>query len=144
MSTKELSKQEVFNKVYTFLSNQGRSAHSGIQGELCKYRMEDECGLVTKCAVGCLIPEDRYHPDFEDGVPAGQLVVTGVLDGIVEDTHDMKRYLETLQSIHDANVVFNSEPSKWIEEFKEDMYRLAEGQGFNTEVMGGYVYESNE
>ena len=56
---KPTSAQEVFNQVVTHLRAQGvRSVHN--DGG-CAYRSPGG----NKCAVGCLIPDEVYHPSME-------------------------------------------------------------------------------
>ena len=55
-----MTEQEIFDKVVTHLFAQGKPAKD-IDGEGCMYRAPDGC----KCAVGCLIPDDIYHPRME-------------------------------------------------------------------------------
>lgn len=54
------SKQETFDTVVSFLIAQGKPA-KGRDG--CMYRGPDG----TKCAAGCLIPDEMYSEDMEGG-----------------------------------------------------------------------------
>ena len=56
-----LTKQEIFNKVYTHLLTQKEKA---IDKGKCKYRLQKE-DKILRCAAGCLIPDDKYNSDFE-------------------------------------------------------------------------------
>lgn len=53
------SEQEVFNHVVAFLAKQGKKSANFTTGT-CFYRHED-----LKCAAGCLIPDELYHPKME-------------------------------------------------------------------------------
>jgi len=90
------SNQEVFDTVVAHLRKQGRvsmgafdtRAYLGFDG--------------TKCAVGCLIPDDQYTPSLE-GRNILDLVGSGnvVLDP--EDTGGTLGLLYALQIIHDTD-----------------------------------------
>lgn len=64
---------EVIAKVRTHLLTQKDRAYEGGQ---CRYRTTS--GL--RCAIGCLIPDEAYEPDFEDtGLgPIGNYSKTGI------------------------------------------------------------------
>ena len=67
-----MHKQEIFDTIVAHLRNQGKKAANGStvegRGQLqCKYRSDD--GL--KCAVGYLIPDDRYAKEMEGQDPFG-------------------------------------------------------------------------
>ena len=51
--------QEIFNKVAAHLIKQGRQAKANFS---CLYRAPDGC----KCAIGVLIPDDKYDPRMEE------------------------------------------------------------------------------
>lgn len=54
--------QEIYTKVRNHLLKQGeRAQDNSIDGNPCVYL--SPTGL--KCAVGCLIPTEKYHPDLE-------------------------------------------------------------------------------
>ena len=53
------ARQDIFDRVATHLLLQGRPALNA-EG-YCKLRGNDG----TKCAVGCLIPDERYHQQLE-------------------------------------------------------------------------------
>lgn len=52
-----MTNQEIFDMVVTHLRRQGCKAHNGME---CLYRF----GALA-CAVGCLIPDDKYEARFE-------------------------------------------------------------------------------
>lgn len=59
-----LSSQEIFDKVAVHLIKQGRPSKTlrDVPGPaLCVYRD----GKGGSCAVGCLIPDEKYDPDFD-------------------------------------------------------------------------------
>src|SRR5687768_12164409 len=51
--------QEIFNKVRNHLRQQGRAATNRYGS--CQYRGDGG----TACAVGCLIPDEKYRPEME-------------------------------------------------------------------------------
>lgn len=99
----ELSRQEIFDKVAKHLLGQMQKSqlNIGIDGEsvtICAYRGRD--GL--KCAIGVLIPDEKYDPIMEDAaIPLGAIGV----DPFDVDTIYM---LENLQSVHDT-----CQPEEW-------------------------------
>lgn len=59
-----MKRQDIFDKVVTHLMAQGRAATKRLKGEplkTCAYRG----GRDTMCAMGCLIPDELYHREFE-------------------------------------------------------------------------------
>lgn len=100
------TKQEIFNKVVTHLRKQGRKAMRFVNNELggstfCAYRTSE--GLC--CAIGCLIPEDKYRPSMESGVVTYNQEVQSVLlsEGINTSHAPTLGFLRTLQLVHDTN-----------------------------------------
>jgi hypothetical protein len=64
------------------------------------------------CAIGCLIPENRYHHDME-GIEAND---SRIMRAAGVDPHDptMASFLDRLQDIHDVSCV-----EKWAEELRK-------------------------
>lgn len=83
------SKQEIFDTVVNHLHKQGKPAEVG---NTCRYRTED--GLM--CAVGCLIPDDKYKPEMEGHVAYD---ILRILPPEVAEHIEM---LDDLQWIHDS------------------------------------------
>ena len=102
---KTVEKSELFEKVRNHLLEQGRRA-ADEKGD-CLYRGPDG----TKCAVGCIIPDDLYDPDMEDcsafEVKHGAEDVAKIrrIWKAVEDrldlTEENKSLLQRFQRIHD-------------------------------------------
>lgn len=94
-----MDSQEAFNRCAEHLLNQGVKALD--TNADCVYRSPD--GL--KCAVGAIIPDDKYHPDMENvGVPfINQRFDLGWSDKLCD-------LLDSLQSVHD-----DSPPERWVE-----------------------------
>lgn len=93
-----MTPQEIFDTVANHLRKQGRPAMS--EGN-CVYRGPDG----TKCAIGCLIPDELYEEDMEG---------RGVLALITPDEYETKfvlpdffndenvRLMMDLQTVHDS------------------------------------------
>lgn len=62
-----MDNQAVYNKVKRFLVQQGRQARN--DDGTCQYRGNPYRGhrgmKQSMCAIGCLIPDDKYRPVFE-------------------------------------------------------------------------------
>lgn len=99
------SKQETFDKVVDHLRVQGAPAWNEVEG--CAYQSIE--GL--KCAVGCLIPEDKYDPAFEGkgiyedpvyGSGFSRVSKPSAVGRLMEELgHDLS-LLDALQVIHDG------------------------------------------
>lgn len=96
-----MTKQDTYDIVVAHLRQQGRK--SEISHGKCKYRGPNG----TKCAAGCLIPDDKYQLRME-----GQTVWSGELEPLMEELgHDIG-LVSKLQGIHDYNKV-----EEWEREF---------------------------
>ena len=113
------TKQETFDTVVAHLRKQGAKAtlppsddHDDCEELECAYRSIDG----KRCAVGCLIPDERYQPKYE-GMSADHSDVTEIL---LELGHDV-RLCSDLQSVHDSYDV-----DEWEENFrlKANMHAL--------------------
>jgi len=122
-----MNRQEVFNTVRKHLLKQNAKAETW--GGSCRYRTAE--GL--KCAVGCLIASEHYHPDFEGLTPTlegaegdgaegdspisrTKRLLRAIADslGIPEITSEDASFLKELQSIHDDCVTH-----KWSAKLEE-------------------------
>lgn len=104
-----ISNQEIYNKVKAHLLNQMKKAATYLEdGSLdqCLYRGPND----TKCAIGCLIPDDDYYVGLEER-PADHPRVLGLLakQGITGEA----RFLSLLQYVHDM-----CEVEKWERELR--------------------------
>lgn len=109
--------QQIFDTVATHLLAQGERSTRGTAG-VCAYRGTG--GL--RCAVGCLIPNDRYKPSLE-----GQGVTSGpVLDALPWEALAQVGLLNELQAVHD-----------WCaaEDWRARLRELAEGRRLRAEVL---------
>lgn len=108
--------QNIFNKVVAHLRQQGCQALN--DNNVCVYRGKNG----TKCAIGCLIPDDEYLPSFE-----GQHIFT-ILDNYsnynfvaTANLISHRILLVSLQVVHDTCPV-----NDWETEFKmiAERYKL--------------------
>lgn len=95
-------KQFTFETVAKHLITQGRKAvqtYTGPHGlglqksSYCAYRGADGC----KCAVGCLIADDQYHPGLERIAAQQQKILNTIPDVYSKDGE----FLRELQYVHD-------------------------------------------
>lgn len=112
-----MNHQEIFNKVAEHLLTQNAKA---MLGEECVYRSEDGC----RCAIGCLIPDELYRPEFEGKNVDGLCAVDLFSKLLHDDEYKYKypliakhllgakpnyaidlRFLARLQAIHDYESV---------------------------------------
>lgn len=85
----------------------------------CQYRGDNG----ARCFVGLLIPDEDYHPSWENGYDAFDLVRNGMLKG----SREYGRALADLQEIHDSPLSWNEEGvfdnyvalDKWLEANKD-------------------------
>ena len=107
-----LTQQEIFDKVTGHLREQRAKAMGiGMNADQCQY-WDKKSG--RKCAIGCLIPENRYSRWLEGfGLDSLFCNHPSVLEGIVSVDRD-RHLLEGLQSVHDR-----SELDEWETLFKE-------------------------
>lgn len=98
-----MDKQEIFDKVAVHLLTQMKKSLITFFG--CAYRSDD--GL--KCAIGVLIPDNKYHGELE-GEGAG---CCAVLEAIGVG-YELGNFLEELQEIHDGH-----QPQYWQRELRE-------------------------
>ena len=94
-----MNMQEVYFKVRNHLLTQGRRAKIYDQ---CRYRAPNG----DKCAIGCLIPDDKYDPSMEGHLISCSPLIQDAI-GASEDHID---FLTDLQRVHDF-----SNPSEWNE-----------------------------
>ncbi len=108
-----MTEQELFNKVCTHLAQQKKRALDVAKN--CRYRTKD--GL--KCAIGCLIADDRYMPELE------HFSIRQLRDAGIVGTKDIDiTFLASLQSAHDHNAIL------WY--LKEELKAIAEDYHLNA------------
>ncbi len=95
--------QKTFNKVYRHLIRQGEKS---VKNGVCVYRGNN--GL--RCAVGALIPNRLYDPNFERFTAGG---ICGELNRTLLGLGYDLGFVRELQVIHDG-----CEPNEWRDELK--------------------------
>lgn len=89
--------QELFDRIVNHLAKQKFQSK---EDHMCKYRSTS--GL--SCAIGCLIPDDKYKPEFDSGKASIMKVLkeSGIMDGYTgEDFAPTSNFLATMQMTHD-------------------------------------------
>lgn len=118
-----MNNQEIFDKVATHLLKQNAKsidpALSSNEKQTCAYRGQN--GMM--CAVGCLIPDDRYSRNME-----GKVVWASVIMNVLRDVHGEMQsgLLEALQSCHD---------SKDVDAWRGELGMIAHNYNLNKAVL---------
>ena len=94
----ELTAQGIFDKVATHLFTQGKQALNA-SGK-CMYRGMDN----TTCAIGCLIPDEKYEANFEN-----KGVNSSTLELAFPEFKPFDELLSDLQTVHDDGDFYNRE-----------------------------------
>lgn len=89
------SDQEVFDKVAAHLLKQGERCYDPYKEPDCRYRNGE-----LKCAIGCLIPSNRYSENMEDGSGPKELLNT--YENMNKFLGENICLLDSLQHIHDC------------------------------------------
>lgn len=87
--------QEAFDKVLWHLIRMKKRSYDEDK-QLCQYRAANK----SKCAIGCLIPDELYNPKFDNG--EGEYDVEKVLKTVFTGNFKYINKLENLQIIHDG------------------------------------------
>lgn len=91
--TQTLTRQEIFDTAYRGLEAQGFK--QSLNGSGCSYRGDDG----RKCAIGHIIPDERYNSDME-GIAADNLADKCLNDLIAISDYD---FIWRLQRCHDGS-----------------------------------------
>lgn len=97
-----LTKQQAFDTVAKHLFTQGKMSVNAI-GHTCMYRGRD--GL--KCAIGVLIPDTEYQPEFE------QNGAINIADRVPTLMRLDRVFLSDLQNVHDME-------TSWVDDATMD------------------------
>lgn len=117
-----MTKQEAYEKIRKHFSKPdavyGYSADAG----RCFYRVDQKPYSKYRCAVGCLIPDKKYDPRFDDDDwIVGDIAETlGWVENYIYDEERLVGFLDTVQSIHD-----NAAGTSPIAAFIQKLDRLA-------------------
>ncbi len=106
--TEQLQAQDFLNRSSAHLIAQGEKAMSAV-GATCMYRAL----AGRRCAIGALMPDEKYRPDFEGvGVVSAHAPMMAAdirrAIGVEHDSFMMNLFLKALQDVHDF-----SEPEEW-------------------------------
>jgi hypothetical protein len=97
------SAQEIYDYVCDFLIKQGKQSLLPVKGLKCAYRGPDG----TKCAAGCIIPDDYYDPYMEKK-SIHEVADRFPLPEYIRKNMDL---INSLQKCHD-------DPNTWMNENK--------------------------
>lgn len=127
-----MNNQEAFNKVYKHFITDGNPRSLSVDNfnsaiEICAYRG----GNGAKCALGCLIPDELYHPSFE-GRDWSSIYHSKFNDHLRINAGSAKKLrdyfknvnsdlLVRLQGVHDTNTLTIEEFQKVAAEFSLEM-----------------------
>lgn len=100
-----MTNQEIFDKVATHLrgmqSRAGRFMDNGNSWFSCRYRTADG----SRCAIGCLIPDELYDPAIEGDTPSNAFGGAGAALHKVLTAVGLQKeqapFLNRLQQVHD-------------------------------------------
>jgi len=75
-------------------------------GGMCFYRLDRDPLSPVRCAVGCLIPDDKYNPDWEGLSVRDAMKESNMADvlGISVGDSDAVGFLQAAQSVHDTSL----------------------------------------
>lgn len=116
-----LTRQEMFDKVATHLLTQ---MERSVEGRLCRYRLG-----TLKCAIGALIPDDKYLRRFEDVAIDGFSQEALLLRNVAGISDDDAKFARRLQRVHD-----NHRPEEWASE----LHLFAADYHLSTDVITNF------
>ena len=111
--------QHVFDAVATHLLSQPGPAMSSTG--TCRYRAPDG----RMCAVGCLIPDDRYDPGIEGYTVFENQNVWDALPPHIHEIRNVHSLLSDLQSVHDSRANYICDEDQYIWNHPSLIARLA-------------------
>jgi len=112
-----MTRQEMFDTMVRGLRAQKKFSFDESDG--CCYR---GCNGL-RCAVGFLIPDDKYQPNFDDGI--GSIKNVGILTGLWTTEDDISFLTAAQNTLHDN--LADDLGGKWSpEEFENATSRFAE------------------
>jgi hypothetical protein len=139
-----MNKQEIFDTVARHLFTQGEQSKTWdtqFKRDKCMYRDGiGKDGKTKKCAVGILIPDDKYHPNMDKGSSS-----IGSVLSQYRDTNQLPAYfyddenwtfLSTLQSVHDEDHHWGS-----TQKMQDALYHVAVNYNLKPDVLFGLHFE---
>ena len=125
----EITAQTLFDKAVVHLFEQGHPAYvhrDGKKTSTCAYRG----GGTTACAVGCLIPDDRYVPEMEEST-----VEDEIIRNIMPELQPFETMLYDVQNVHDVAVLRNTDGTFDRGSLAGNLLIVAEKHGLNRSVI---------
>jgi hypothetical protein len=134
------TKQGMFDTVTRHLFTQGRPAlmpedmdrpdgmSTGMTPGSCMYRGPQE----TKCAVGCLIPDEKYKVELEN-ISASD---TRILAAVGADDYALLELMSDLQHVHDSGTHRNEDDSFELKSLAQNLRRVATTHSLSDAVVG--------
>ena len=97
---------DVFNYVKEHLLNQNQRSLDPWSLQ-CQYRSQTENGKVLMCAVGCLMDDNYYSPEFENSSPSDSRVRDAIEKSMPNWAYnvDLLSELQNLHDEHDSHVL---------------------------------------
>lgn len=135
-----MTDQEIFTRVWEHLNKQRVASVLKEPGRdsMCAYRTPDG----RMCAVGCLIPDERYHPDMErktvggliDGFPEIRDLFFGAGAHTIHDVYNSQRavLLDKLQGAHDLKLDSWRGPEENFRLWVAEMHAIADKFGLTV------------
>ena len=120
------SKQDAYDAIVEYFSQPGSQFGMAADKKVCRYRTE----AGQKCAVGCLIPDELYDPEWE-GSRVWMVYYRMRAAVVFGDVHDMGAFLEECQDCHDSAAM----ECRTMDDFLRDLKGVAEEHGLT--VAGG-------
>lgn len=114
--------QETYAGIREYFSRPGAELAGG-SGQSCYYRHPNG----SKCAVGCLIPDEQYDPEWDHGTYAGPHVFDEVVRTVWPEQAydaDFREFLRQAQVEHDT--------SSSVTSFLIGLDRLARDRGLEV------------
>lgn len=120
-SPQALNNQTAFDTIIRHLRKQGRPAVN--EEGTCMYRTH----IGLSCAVGCLIPDSEYAPEFEEQT------IDGIFDDIPSLSGVSRPLLAQMQEWHD---IWHRElPTPFEKAFESELHDLAAAYNLSTTVL---------
>ncbi len=118
MTAQEMTPQEAYDGISEYFSRKGaalaRVWNDFDQKYFCKYRTDDG----SKCAIGCLVPDEKYDAEWDEGGGScGSEVIDAVWGGLDSETYDFLRKAQELHDDADSVPTFLSSLDKLAESF---------------------------
>jgi hypothetical protein len=125
----EITAQTLFDKAVVHLFEQGHPAYvhrDGLKTSTCAYRG----GGTTACAVGCLIPDDRYVPDMEE-----HTVEDDTVRKIMPELRAFEPMLYDVQTVHDTSAARDTDGAFVRDSLAEALIHVAEKHGLSRSAI---------